>query len=839
MFQDLRYGLKMLRKSPGFTAVAVLSLALGIGANTAVFSLLDAVLLKMLPVEKPEQLVLFRWLSGNKTMVRSFSGSLDIDKTTGLSGSTSFSYPAFEYLHDHNQTLSDIFAFARLEQLNANVNGQSEIAGGQLVTGGYFSGLGVPALLGRTLTKEDDSAMAEPAVVISYGYWERRFGSDPAAVGKVIYLNGTAFTVAGVTPPEFYGTLDLGAATDISVPMAFQTQVLPTRGPALKDPTNWWLYIMGRMKPGLRSEYALANLNNSLQQHAMALQSSFEDQRDLPELRFDSGSRGLMEVRNAQSKPVSILMGAVGLVLLIACLNLANLLLARASARQKEIAVRLAVGASRLRLIRQLLTESVMLAVLGGALGLAFAYWGKDVVMALMSSGPVQLKLDWLVLGFTAAVSVFTGVLFGLAPAFRATRFELTTMLKQGGGSTGHLRSRLGKGLIVAQVALSLVLLIGAGLFVRTLRNLTQLDVGFNRENLLLFRVQPRMSGYEAERLKNLYQQMLERIESVPGVRSATVSRHSLLSGGSASDSLTVPGYTPQPNEDNSVPVLPVGTNFFETMEIPVLMGRGLVDQDNKPTASVAVINQALARRYFADRNPVGQRIYLDRFNPTDKETGHDRPLEIVGVVKDAKYDSLRQDIRPTVYVPYLQNNSLPVQMSFSVRTAGDPAAMTAAIRQAVESIDRNLPLFAIKTQNAQIAERVGQSRLFAGLSSFFGLLALALVSIGLYGVMSYTVARRTHEIGIRMALGAQARDVRRMVMGETLALTVIGVVIGLGAAVATTRFIATFLFGLTANDPITIAMAMLLLMAVAALAGWLPSRRAARVDPMIALRHE
>jgi predicted permease len=840
MLQDLRYGLRLLRKSPAFTAVAVLSLALGIGANTAVFSVVDAVLLKMLPVEKPEQLVLFRWFSGDKTMVRSFYGSMDNDKKTGLSSSISFSYPAFEYLRDHNQALSDIFGFARLEQLNVNVDGQSEIAGGQVVTGGYFSGLGVPAILGRTVTDQDDKSGADPAAVISYGYWQRRFASNPSAVGKVIYLNGAAFTVVGVTPPEFYGTLDIGTAPDISVPMAFQPVLLPTRGTsALNDPTNWWLFVMGRVQPDGSIEHALANLNTALQQHALELQRSFQDQRDLPQLRFEDGSRGLGEVRRGQSKPLSILMGAVALVLLIACINVANLLLARAAARQKEIAIRLSVGASRFRLIRQLLTESLMLSLLGGLLGLAFAYWGADAMMSLMSSGSIPVKLDWRVLGFTAAVSLLTGVLFGLAPAFRATRLELTPMLKEGSGSTGPARSRLSKALIVAQVALSLLLLIGAGLFVRSLRNLSNLDVGFNRENLLIFRVQPRMSGYEGERLKNVYQQIIERIETVPGVRAATLSRHPLLSGSSASNSISVPGYSPQTDEDTSVPVLAVGTNFFETMEIPILMGHGFAPQDNQPTSSVVIINQALARQYFGNQNPVGQHIYLDKFNATNKESREDRPLEIVGVIQDAKYDSLRAQIRPTIYVPYLQNNSVPTQMSFAIRTAGDPAGMTAAIRQAVHALDRNLPLFAVKTQNAQIAERVAQSRLFADLSSLFGLLALALVSVGLYGVMSFTVARRTHEIGIRMALGAQAHDVRRMVMRETLVLTAIGMVIGIGAAVATTRLIASQLFGLSANDPVTIAMAALVLMIVAAVAGGLPARRASRVDPMIALRHE
>jgi predicted permease len=854
MLQDLRYGARMLLKNPGFTLVVVLSLALGIGANTVVFSLLDAVLLKTLPIKEPERLVLFRLLSGEKTVFT--GGTWDVgggrDPATGLGIGTSFPYPAFQYFRAHNESLTDIFAFALLRQVNVSVDGQAEIVVGQVVSGNYFTGLGAPALLGRTLTDADDRGDAAPAAVISYRYWQRRFGGDPAAVGKVVYLSETAFTIAGVTPPEFYGTLDVGRIPDISVPMAQLPQIQPQIYP-LNDTGYVWLNIMGRLKPGISAPVAQAEFNLAFQQYAAELQKTIKEQRSVPQLDLASGSQGLIAARRKISEPLRLLMIIVGLVLGVACLNIANLLLARAATRRKEIAVRLAAGASRLRLIRQLMTESLLLAALGSAVGLAFAYWGKDALLALRplegAAALPDLKLDMRVLGFAAAVTALTGILFGLAPALRATKVDLISVLKDGASHTGYSRSRLSKGLVVAQVALSLLLLIGAGLFVRTLRNLANIDVGFNRENLLLFTVNPGAIGYKGERLANLYPQLLERINAIPGVRSATASEYSLL-GGMSSSSFCVPGYTPQPGENMSLPRLGVAGNFFETMGTPILQGRGLIQQDIEPMISalailqssggkppegfvvprqVAVINQTMARKYFPNVDPIGRR-----FSFSSNCSGGGR-IEIVGIVRDAKYGRLKEETRPTAYTAYVQ---LPHnQMTFSVRTAGDPTAMTTAIQKAVQAVEPKLPIFAVKTQEAQIAEILSQSRLFAGLSSFFGLLALILVAVGLYGVMSYTVARRTHEIGVRMALGAQRGDVLRLVMRETLWLTLAGVALGIPAALVATRWIASQLFGLAPHDPLTITLVTLLLAAVMALAGYLPARKAARVDPLIALR--
>lgn len=846
MFQDLRYAARMLRKSKGFTAVAVLSLALGIGANTALFSLIDAVLLKMLPVRKPSELVLFNWLSGPRGMSRSIDGTINDDPATGMRTSTSFSYLTFERMRDHNDTLAGVFAFAPIEQLNVNVDGSAEVAGGQLVTGGYYETLGVQAMLGNTFSTSADNAAAEPVVVITHRYWERRFERDPEAVGKKITVNRVPFTIIGVTPPEFLGTMQVGESPDLTIPMSLEPQLRP-RSESLRQPWFWWVRIMGRLTPGASAEQAQANLDGVFRQSAeegwqaalakfpAQAQSQGSQPRDVPSLQAAPGGQGLNELRTAYSQPLTILLIVVGAVLLIACANVANLQLSRAAGRQKEIAVRLALGASRWQLVRQLLTESVLLALLGGAVGTIFAYWGKDALLSLRPWGgdelALDLKLDLRVLGFTIAVSLITGILFGLAPALRTTRVDLTSALKESAQSvTGGRRSRLTKTLIVVQVAVSLVLLIGAGLFVGTLRNLHRVEAGFNREKLLLFRVDPRLSGYSGPQIPSVYQRITERIEAVPGVRSAAMSRHPLLSGSRRTSNILVQGAAEVTTE--VVYFNPVSAGFLETMEIPILFGRSLTTGDDQRAPKVAVINQTMAREFFGEDNPIGRRFSFGEPGETDKDK-----IEVVGVARDAKYSRLRGQTPPTAYTPYLQET--PGQMNFEVRTVGEPAMMAAAIRDAVRDVDSNLPMFAVKTQIEQSDELVREERLFASLSSFFGLLALLLACIGLYGVMSYGVARRTNEIGIRMALGATTTGVTRMVMRETAVVVLIGIAVGLGASLATTGLISSMLFGLRPTDPITIAAAVLLMSGVAAVAGYLPARTAARVDPMIALRYE
>ena len=831
-FQDIKYGARMLIANRVFTAVAVLSLALGIGANTAIFSLVNAVLLKTLPVKQPDQLVLFRWQSGPNMLAGSINGGLDM--RGGKKSSSSFSYPTFRYISDTNSVLSDAIAFAQLEQLSVGINGQAEIASGQIVSGRYYDALGVDPILGRLITAQDDAAGATPVAVISYAYWERRFGRDQAIVGKIINLNRVPFTIIGVTPARFLGTLDVDASSDISVPMAVQNQVMSS-GPILQETSNWWVHIIGRLKPGVSTEQAQGNLDTVFLQIITADQASIKD-KDIPQLVLLPGSHGISSARESYIEPLSMLMGVVGLVLLIACANVANLLLARASSRQKEIAVRLALGASRGRLIRMLLTESMMLAIIGGSIGLFFATLSQGLLVDLMSQGRAKLAidttLDFRMLLFTGAVTLLTGLLFGIAPAFRATRVDLTPSLKDSDVRAGRSRFALGKLLVVVQVGLSTLLLIGSGLFIRTLLNLKNVDTGFNSENVLLFRIDPTLNGYRAERLANLYDQIVERIQSTPGVRSVTMSRHMLLSGSGMIDKMSVPGFT----SEGKLPytyVQRVRDNFFDTMEIAVIAGRGFNVHDVENSQKVAIINEAAARYYFGNENPIGKR-----FDFGDKPGAG--TIEIVGLTKNTQYADMRGGITPmTAYIPYTQNITRLGQMAFEVRTAGDPHAIAPAVREAVRSIDKDLPLFEMKTQQEQIAQSMAQETFFARLSSLFGLLALILACVGLYGVMSYGVARRTKEMGIRMALGARRQKIIWLVLKESLLLIAIGIAIGLPAAYALTRLAASMLFGLEATDPATFAGVAIILTTVALLSCYLPARRATKIDPMIALRYE
>ncbi|MGO9273741.1 MAG: ADOP family duplicated permease [Terriglobia bacterium] len=871
LLQDLRYGARMLARNPGFTVVAVIALALGIGANTAIFSLMDAVMLKMLPVKNPQELTQLNWAAQSlpgimpaNRIIHSLMGNSDQDKT-GRFTSTSFSYPAFEQIHAHNEVFSKVFAFADPDAVTINVSGQAGLAEGELVSGDYFSGLGLSAIVGRTITDADDKSGTTPVVVISYGYWERTFGRESSVVGKAITVNGVPFTIIGVTSPEFFG-LQPGRSIDVWLPLHTQPRVEPSwteegRSNFIRT-DDWWVMMMGRLKPGISQQQARAALEVAFQQSLAAQEEaarkagvpkeSSENEsaagtQGLPHLELAPAGKGLDGLRQEFSRPLFILMSVVGLVLLIACANVANLLLSRAMTRLKEIAVRLAIGANRRRLIQQLLTESVLLATLGGIMGLILAYWATSLLVAFMSSGglrtPITLSVhpDMHVLGFTAAVSVLTGVLFGLAPAFRGTRLDLTPALKEraGSGAMGAhpgARSALGKALVIAQVAISMSLLIGAGLFVRTLQNLENLNAGFNRYNILLFGIDPTQNGYKGERLASFYQELQQRLEALPGVRSASISRHTVIGGGVSIGGIFIPGITPKAGSSsgdtqNAVYFNDVGPRFFETIGIPLLLGRTIRREDTSTAPKVAVINQTLARIYFGSSNPIGRRFGGDAKSSED--------IEIVGVVGDAKYADLRREVPPTVYVPYLQKPEQLGPMHFELRTVGNPMDMVASVRLGVQSLDKNLPLFELKTEVAQIDQTLFQERLFAKLSSFFGLLAMLLACVGLYGIMAYSVARKTNEIGIRMALGAERLDVLRMVMRDTLLMVFMGVAVGIPSALAVTRFVTSMLYGLTATDPLTITMSTVLMIIVAALAGYLPAGRAMRVDPMVALRYE
>jgi predicted permease len=864
LLQDLRYGIRMLFKQKTVSAIALLSLALGIGANTALFSIVNATLLKMLPVREPERLVLFRTVAPQEFSPGSYNGSTSRDPATGGRSMTSFPFQSFQRMRERDSPLSDLVAYGNVS-LNVNADGQADVATGQAVSGNYFTALGVQPILGRVLNDDDDKPAASPAAVISYRYWQRRFAGQIGVVGKQINLNNLAFTIVGVTSQGFDGTQGVGTTQDVTIPIAIEPLMYIDRNRSYQSGAGiWWLRLIGRLKPGATAEQARAQLENTFLQsvieHRAARQAQAQatsgnvitnlDPKLYPRLYLDAGGQGEMDQRRGLASSLYFLQGVVGLVLLIACANVANLLLSRAASRQKEIGLRLALGASRWRLVRQLLTESVLLSVLGGLLGIVFAVWIKDGVVAVSEWGgramsALDPQLDWRVLGFTLALSLGTGIVFGLAPAWRTTRVDLTPTLKDGGrGSSASSRSLLSRGLVVAQVALSLLLLVGAGLFVRTLLNLQRVDPGFNTRNLLLFGIQPGLIGYKDEKLQQLYEQISSRLETVPGVEAVTFSRNTLLSQGASSRSVFLREALNRPR-DSEGRITPSGEghlhqvreNFLEAMEIPLLAGRTLRAQDDAKSPRVVVVNETFAKLYFPNENAVGKRFTFDDKKPD--------VVEIVGVAKDAKYTRQRDDVPPTVYSPFRQELRGVPGVTFEVRTTGDPTASVNAIRQAVREIDSNLPLNNIKTQVEQADEILGAERLYAKLLTLFGLVAQQLASIGLFGVLAYSVSQRTHEIGIRMALGANRGAVMRMVLRQGMVLAMLGIALGLVGAYVLTKYLESWinlkqiLFGVEVSDPFTHVAIAMLLTVVALVACYIPARRATKVDPLVALRYE
>ena len=863
-WQDLRYGARMLIKARGFTAIAVLSLALGIGANTALFSVVDVMLLKKLPVKEPERLVLFRSVAQREFSAGSYTGNSNIDPATGLQNMTSFPYQSFQRMCEQDSALSDVFAFGNVG-LNVSADGQADVASGQAVSGNYFAGLGVQALLGRLLTEDDDQAAASAAAVLSYRYWKQRFGGNPTVVGRQINLNNVGFTIIGIAPPGFEGTMQAGSTQDVTIPIAWEPQLYVDRERSYMSGAGvWWLRLMGRLKPGATAEQARAQLEGAFHQsvidHRAARQTQVRatggtavrdlDPQQYPRLFLDAGGQGEMNSRQYYAPSLYMLLGVVGLVLLIACANVANLLLSRAAARQKEIAIRLALGASRWRLIRQLLTESVLMAVMGGVTGILFALWIKNGLLAVNDWGgrgmrALEPQLDLRVLGFTVALSLLTGVVFGLAPAWRSTKVDLTPALKDSArSSSSATRSLLSRGLVVLQVALSLLLLVGAGLFLRTLLNLQSVEPGFNTRNLLLFGVQPGLIGYKDEKLLQLYQQMTERLEAVPGVQAVTFSRTALLAQSMSSRSVYLRDALSAPPDSEgrikssgSAYIHQVRENFLEAMGIPLLAGRTLRSEDVARAPKVVVVNQTFANKYFPDENPVGQRFTFDPTKPDE--------VEIVGLAQDAKYARQRDEIPPTAYTSWRQELRSMSGATVEVRTAGDPAAVVAAVREAVGEVESNLPLNNVKTQIEQADETLRMERLFAKLLTLFGLLAQQLAAIGLFGVMAYAVSQRTREIGIRMALGADRSDVLKMILRQGMALALLGVVIGLAGAFALTKYLESkldlksMLYGIKVSDPLTYGVIAAGLTLVALVACYIPARRATKVDPMVALRYE
>ncbi len=945
LWQDVRFGLRMLRKSPAFIAVAVLTLAFGIGANTAIFSLIDAVLLRSLPVQNPAQLVLLKWSARKAPNIHGLTawGDCPMDMRLGAENPTgcSFSEPMFREIAQ-----SDIFsgtvAFANTGRLDLTGNGPASVINGLLVSGDFFRTMGLKAAVGRLIDANDDTPAAAAVTVLNYGYWQTAFGGSRDVVGRTIELNSVPFTIVGVAEQRFTGVTP-GSDYDVWVPLSNQQRINPLKGmdplggqDRRNDAGFWWLTVVGRLKPeaslaqsqamvsgifrnemlhgsvtlfhgnqmmggpGLRGAPSVPGSapappmqfgsgNAAIQFHrevaggpppqsagdgnARMMQAApsagpapspsahpaeipsepktLSTAEDNPQVALIFAQTGLTGTRERFVDPLYVLMLAVGIILLIACANVAGLMLARAAARQKEMAVRLALGAGRARIVRQLLTESVMLAVLGGALGVLFAYWGAHAIVSFVSSNQPRplgfaTGVDLRVLGFTVAISLLTGILFGVAPAFRSARINLTPALKEGDGSSassGHSGGKwfsIGNALVVTQVALAVVVLVGAGLLVRTLANLRSVDLGFDAHNIVIFGIDPTLAGYKGAQVDSLYRDLQGRLAETPGVKSASFSMMPLLSNGLMMTVFHWPG-TPEDQTAES-DVLDVGPNFFETLHIPFLAGRGFSASDfalaaanggDTPTSAPTpvIVNQTFVQKYVGKENPIGKPFGAAAAGPFGGPTPG---YEIVGVVRDAKYNDLRREIHPMMYAPHHVGVA-----TFELRTAADPRALLPAIREVVGQVNANLPLFNVTTQSEQIDRLLFQERLVARLAGFFGVLALLLACIGLYGLLSYEVSRRTREIGIRIALGAQPERVLKLVLWQGIALAMAGAAVGIGVALGVTRYLASMLFNVRASDPLTMSAVTVLLVLVAVAACYIPARRATRVDPMVALRYE
>ncbi len=842
LLRDLRYALRVMAGHPFFTAMAVLSLALGIGANTAIYSFMDAILLRALPVEHPESLVVFNWHSrGDMGVAHSFSGSTHREPRWGtVSGN--FPYPSFEQFRDNNPVFSRVFAFNDAGRLNVQIRGQADLAQVQYVSEGYFSGLGVSPAAGRLIGAGDDRPGIPPVAVLSYRYAQKRFGDPARAVGQAILINDAPFTVAGVAAPEFFG-VNPGGAQDVFVPM--HTSPLLNLRWAEEERTKYtdgnfyWVEMMGRLRPGVTMAQAQAALAASFHNYVASTATSDKERAGLPELMLREGAGGLDSLRRQFSKPLYVLMAMVGLILAIACANIANLLLARAAGRRREMAVRLSLGAGRRRIVRQLLTESLLLSAAGGMLGVAFAAWGIRALTVLLANGrqdfTLYAALNWRVLGVTLTLSLATGLLFGLVPALESTRVDLVSALKQTRAGEIRLRLRswlrvsLSQALVVSQIAISLLLVVAAGLFVRTLANLNSIQLGFNSERLLLVSMDASQAGYKNDALVRFYAGLRTALAGIPGARSVTMSDYALVANSRSSTGVVLPGL---PEKNRGTSVLDVGPGFFSTMQIPILLGREIGERDGNGSAGVAVVNQVFAKTYFGSRNPIGQHFGLGTKNPKD--------FEIIGVAKTARLNTLKQDVPEVVYVPYQQNPWKSVnRMVYEVKAAGDPVGLASAVRQVVRQADARVPISRIVTQENQIDETIGPERIFATLCTCFALLAVLIACVGLYGTMAHSVARRTNEIGIRMALGAERRRLIRMVMREVMIMAAAGLAIGLPVALAASKVLQSFLFQMKPNDPATMIGAALVMLGAAAAAGFGPARRASRVDPWTALRDE
>ena len=830
--QDLKLALRVFWKSPAFAAIVILTLALGSGANTAIFTLLDQVMLRSLPVERPDRLVVL-------SAPGPFNGWSEVDSDTIMP----VSHPMFEGLRDKTQAFSGVLAHMP-SSVHLTLKDGTERVSGDLVSGGFFQVLGLRPAYGRLFTPEDDKVPSgHPIVVLGYGLFERSFGADPSAIGRTVSVNSHPMTIVGVAPKGWNG-VNVGAAVDLYVPLAMQRELQPTWGMRLGDWRSRFLTCMARLKDGVSLADARASANLAYAQllqedwaHIQGGSDSFRDRFLKKQLALLPGGRGTSGLRDQSGKPLLVLMGMVGLVLLIACANVASLLLTRASSRQKETAVRLALGAGRLRLVRLQLVESVVLSLAGGLVGLQLAYWvGEALIRALPfqdAARTLTAAPDLRVAFFTLALAVVTGVGFGLVPAIRASQSDLAPALKNeatavvGGG--GHFRLR--KGLVVAQVALSLLLLIGAGLFTRSLMNLRALDPGFKPERLFAFEIDPARSGQDFTQRVATLRRIQEELQSEPGVASAAAAAVSLMSGSNWGSTVRVEGYESKEGEDMNPNFNYVAPGFFEALGFPLVAGRDFRDSDRLGAPQVVVVNEVFARYFFKNANPVGRRLGIGR-------RGEGYPMEIVGVVRDGKAASMRDEPKQFVYGPFMQEEAVG-SLTFYVRASVEPDSFAPRLRAAVARVDPTLPVTDLKTMKTQISESLFVERMVASLSAAFGLLATLLAAIGLYGVMSYAVAQRTREIGLRVALGADQRSVLLLVLREVAVLAALGIALGLPGGYGLGKLIESQLFGLSARDPLTFALATLALVTTALVAGLVPALRAARVDPMTALRYE
>ncbi|HVN09781.1 MAG TPA: ABC transporter permease [Patescibacteria group bacterium] len=855
LWQDIRFGARVLARNPAFASLAVLTLALAIGANTAVFSILDAVMLRSLPVADPGRLVVLTDPDSHGSSYGSDFGERSL-----------LAWADFEFLRSHNEVFSSMFASdSSLANRAVSIGGPSsaasvsrsaassqqlETATFRLVSGNYFSTLGVQPILGRGFSPEmDRSPGGAPYAVISYAYWNQRFGLDPQILGRTIRVRQTTLEIIGVTPPGFFGET-VGDAPDVWLPITMQDTIYPgidRLTPTLAITNQYiWLQVLARLKPGVSLSQANASINVTFRQEIEEAlrapgapdyrQRAFEQR-----IKLRSGLRGASTVYADYGDPIKLLMGMVGLILLIACANLANFLLARGAARQKEFAVRMAIGSGRLRLVRQLVTECALLALLGGAAGFLFSRWAAPLLVSLAGSTvpgssviDLDLTPDVRVAFFTLAVTLLTVLLFGLFPALRAARLETLPVLRAAatGSSQGQRRIPAGRLLVVAQVSISIVMLTACGLFLRTLQQLRGVNLGYNRDNLLMFRVDAAAAGHSGDSRVPFFRDVLDKIRALPGVRVATLSSNGLFQHSESADPVSVEGHTPKPGEDLHAMMDHVGPGYFSALGIPLLAGREITEQDAAPSRRVCVINRTFAEKYFHGSNPLGKII-------RDTYPGNPGDAVVVGVVADSKSNNLREGLRARVYFPFFNEMWLHTNAGFEVRTFADAAAVSREIRNAVAAAAPAHPAINVFALNSLVGQSISTEVFITQLSGLLALLALALAGIGLYGLMAYTVSRRTREIGIRMALGARRETVLWMVLRETMVLIAVGFAVGVPAAVAGSLLLRSLLFGVGAGDPIALVGAMLVLAGIAAFAGFLPARRAARVDPMIALRYE